>query len=191
MATGRREERDAAAVAAVAAAGIGGGFAVVALATHGSRAALSVAVGAFLAVANLVTLRAIIRSIVQPPDGEEPNEPSTELERRADRDDTTADEENIEGPAEGDTSDDAPAPKARGTPQDHASDGRRGGAAWGVFAILKILVLFGGIWLLLTRGVVDPIPLVVGYGVLPLGIVAASLFTGRRAAGQRKPSPRR
>jgi len=30
----------------------------------------------------------------------------------------------------------------------------------------------------LTRGVVDPIPLVVGYGVLPLGIAASTLFRG-------------
>ena len=64
------------------------------------------------------------------------------------------------------------------TTADHVAEGKRGGAAWGAFAVVKILVLFGGIWILLTRGLVDPIPLVVGYGVLPIGIAASGLLTG-------------
>lgn len=56
---------------------------------------------------------------------------------------------------------------------DHAAEGRRGGVAWGVFAVLKIVLLFGGIFVLLTVGVVDPMPLAAGYGVLPLGIVVS------------------
>ena len=54
-------------------------------------------------------------------------------------------------------------------PVDHVREGKRGGAAWGLFAVVKIVVLFGGIYLLLTKGLVDPIALVVGYGVLPSG----------------------
>ena len=63
---------------------------------------------------------------------------------------------------------------------DHRGAGRRGGAAWGVFALLKIFLLFGGIWILLTKKLVDPIPLVVGYGVLPLGIAASALVKSLR-----------
>lgn len=40
-----------------------------------------------------------------------------------------------------------------------------------------MLLLFGGIWLILTRRVVDPVPLVVGYGVLPIGIVLSTLLS--------------
>jgi hypothetical protein len=65
----------------------------------------------------------------------------------------------------------------RPAPADHAAEGRRGGVAWGIFAVFKILLLFGGIWILLTVGLVDPMPLAVGYGVLPLGIVVSSFRT--------------
>lgn len=135
--------RDGATVATLCAAAIGAVFTVVALATFGSRTALSVFVGASIAVSNLLVLRAIIRSILRPRD-----------------------------------EDDEPAPS------EAKEDGRRGGTAWGIFAVLKIFVLFGGVWFLLTKKVVDPIPLVVGYGVLPLGITASalvdSLFPARR-----------
>jgi hypothetical protein len=67
-----------------------------------------------------------------------------------------------------------------GESKDHRGEGKRGGAAWGVFAVLKLVVLFGGIWILLTSGIVDPMPLVVGYGVLPLGIALSSLWSGMR-----------
>jgi hypothetical protein len=74
-------------------------------------------------------------------------------------------------------------------PVDHAAEGKRGGAAWGAFGVLKIVVLFGGIWILLTKGWVDPIPLVVGYGVLPLGIVVSSLYSSL-APRSRRPARR-
>jgi hypothetical protein len=64
--------------------------------------------------------------------------------------------------------------------QDHAREGRRGGAAWGLFAVLKMLVLFGAMWILLTRKLVDPMGLVAGYGVLPLGIAISSLWSSLR-----------
>jgi hypothetical protein len=55
-----------------------------------------------------------------------------------------------------------------------------GGAAWKIFGLVKILFLFGGVWLLLTKGVVDPIPFVVGLGSLPIGISLGSMLqTGR------------
>jgi hypothetical protein len=161
---------DAAKVAAFAAGGLGLALSVAAAAIFSLRMSLSVGVGAIIAVANLVTMSAIIRALVRSSD------------------EADADAASAEAPAIADAD-----PTAEASPPiDHRAEGRRGGAAWGGFALLKILVLFGGIWILLTRGWVDPIPLVVGYGVLPLGIAASSVLsslaprkTGRRAP--RKP----
>ncbi len=139
------EERDAAKDAALAATAIGAVMTIVALGVYGGRTATSVAIGAAIAISNLLTLRAIIRAIIRPP------------------------EDQIDEGAD--------APDA---PRDHKGEGKRGGTAWGIFALLKILFLFGGIWFLLTRGLVDPIPLVVGYGVLPLGIASSSLLSSLR-----------
>jgi hypothetical protein len=49
-------------------------------------------------------------------------------------------------------------------------------APWGVVALLKLLTLFGGVWLLLERGVVSGLSLAAGYAALPFGITLASLF---------------
>jgi hypothetical protein len=81
-------------------------------------------------------------------------------------------------PTDGDDElDEDGSPRAPRTDREHSAEGKRGGAAWGAFAVVKILILFGGIYLLLTRGLVDPMPLVVGYGVLPLGIAASSVIS--------------
>lgn len=139
MSTARKSSDDVT-LATICAGVLGAVFAVVALTTYDVRTAASVAIGAVIAVANLLTMRAIVRALLVEPD-----------------------EENREK--------DAPAKDEA----DHRGAGRRGGAAWGVFALLKIFLLFGGIWILLTKKLVDPIPLVVGYGVLPLGIAASAL----------------
>jgi hypothetical protein len=57
--------------------------------------------------------------------------------------------------------------------------GGSGAGAWGVIAFVKMLALFGGIWLLMTRGLVDPIGLVVGYGSLPIGIAIGSIVSDK------------
>ncbi|MBS2013339.1 MAG: hypothetical protein JST00_10655 [Deltaproteobacteria bacterium] len=158
------KERDVAKDAAIAAAGIGAFMSLAALGLYNGRAAISVAVGAFIAVANLVMLSALIRAILRPPEGLDPDPTVSE-----------GDEGKGEGSREG-----GDAAAAPGATPDHAAEAKRGGAAWGAFALFKILFLFGGIWILLTRGLVDPIPLVVGYGVLPLGIVAAGLMASLR-----------
>ncbi|MBX3207690.1 MAG: ATP synthase subunit I [Labilithrix sp.] len=134
--------------AAKAAALLGCVLALGALGTHGARAAASVLVGAAIAVANLLTMRAIIRALIQPP-----AEP-----------------------------DDAATGKGKDERTNHERTGRRGGAAWGIFAAFKILLLFGGVWILLTRELVDPMPLVIGYGVLPLGIAASALWSSLAAS---------
>ena len=51
--------------------------------------------------------------------------------------------------------------------------------AWGVLALAKIMVLFGGLWFLLIRHVVLPIPLVVGYGSLPIGIAIGAVVSDK------------
>jgi hypothetical protein len=48
--------------------------------------------------------------------------------------------------------------------------------SWGVVAVLKLVVLFGGVWLILSSGVVSALSLAAGYAALPLGITIASLF---------------
>jgi hypothetical protein len=135
--------------ASKAAAALGAVFALAALSLYGTRSAISVVVGVVIAVANLLTMRAIIRALIQGPE---------------------ADSKDATGSPGGE-------PEAEKPKPDHVGTGRRGGIAWGVFAVLKIFILFGGVWILLTRGLVDPIPLVVGYGVLPLGIAASSLWS--------------
>ncbi|CAN5847073.1 hypothetical protein BH11MYX4_BH11MYX4_61590 [soil metagenome] len=159
---------DAAKVATISAACLGAVFALGALGVFNGRVALSVAAGAVIAVANLASLNAIIRAMLQPAVDE-------------------AAEEALAKEA-GTPEDPAAEAAAPETPPDHAAEGKRGGAAWGLFALLKMVLLFGGIWLLLTRGLVDPIPLVVGYGVLPLAIAVSGVVTslaprprGRRA----------
>jgi len=168
MATTRTAEPpagpDAAKVATIAAGVLGALLALAGLALFDGRVALSVAAGAVIAVANLASLTAIIRAMLQPAV------------------DDAAEEERVkEAAAAGSVEPAEP-------PVDHAAEGKRGGAAWGLFALLKMVLLFGGIWVLLTRHLVDPIPLVVGYGVLPVAIAISGVLTslaprprGRRA----------
>ncbi len=64
-----------------------------------------------------------------------------------------------------------------------AENAKKGSAVgWGIFAVLKIALLFGGIWILWKFHVVDPLPLVLGYGALPVGISVGTLLPRRNAA---------
>jgi hypothetical protein len=141
-----RDPTDDVTRAAKVAAGLGLVFTVASASIFGMRTAGSVLLGAAIAIANLLTLRAIIKSMMQ-----------------------------------GDESSSDANPDA-----DHKAAGNRGGTAWGIFAVFKIVILFGGIWLLLSKDLVDPIPLVVGYGVLPLGIAASSLLSSLSPGARRK-----
>ncbi len=133
---------------------IGGVLTLGAVGLYGTRTAMSVAIGAGVAIANLAVLRAIMRAILS---GTE-TETSTPASQDASNAESTeaAPHEALEA--------------------HHVAEGKRAGSAWALFAVMKILVLFGGVWILLTRGLVDPIPLVVGYGVLPLGISVSGIF---------------
>jgi hypothetical protein len=49
-------------------------------------------------------------------------------------------------------------------------------APWAVIAAVKLVVLFGGVWLLLRSGVASGLALALGYCALPAGITLGSLF---------------
>lgn len=176
-----KESEDAARASAIVAGVLGAVFTIGGLAVAGPKTGLSIAIGAGVAVANLVAMRAIIGAILTPSDDD-----LAEAEAAA-ADAPTAGDPVAEAEALGA----AEAEKDGTVGADAASadaskkHGRRGGAAWGVFALLKILVLFGGIGLLLMRGWVEPIPLVIGYGVLPLGITASTLVASLRPKRRR------
>jgi hypothetical protein len=53
------------------------------------------------------------------------------------------------------------------------------GRRQGVLAALKMLGLIAVVWLLMRHGVTAPIPMVVGLGSLPIGIVIGSLVSDR------------
>jgi hypothetical protein len=55
---------------------------------------------------------------------------------------------------------------------------RRG--SWGFLAVLKLLLLFGGVFVILKKDLADPLSFLIGYLALPIGIVA-SQFLGLRA----------
>ena len=164
-------DTDAAKVAAIGAAILGAGLAIAALALFGTRTGMSVAFGAAIAVANLVMMRALVRAMLRPAEEEAFAQAQALAQAQANAD------------AKAEASEDA-------DPVDHAAEGRRGAAAWGLFGVLKLVVLFGGIYVLLTKGLIDPMPLVVGYGVLPLGIAASSLFAGLAPRGRWPVRPR-
>ncbi len=56
-----------------------------------------------------------------------------------------------------------------------------GVASWLVMALLKVVALFGGVWLLMSRHVVSPLPLFVGIGCMPIGIAIGAIVSDRRA----------
>ncbi len=60
-----------------------------------------------------------------------------------------------------------------------AASRRASVAGWAFLAVAKMTVLFGGIWLLMLRGYVEALPLLVGYGSLPLGIAVGAVVSDR------------
>ncbi len=55
----------------------------------------------------------------------------------------------------------------------------RGG--WALVAALKMFGLVAVVWLLMRRGFVSPLPMLVGFGALPIGIAIGSLVSDRSA----------
>lgn len=58
---------------------------------------------------------------------------------------------------------------------------RRGGVSWGVIGFVKLFGLFAAFTILVVRTSLSPIALIIGYGALPIGIVASGLFGAKRA----------
>lgn len=56
-----------------------------------------------------------------------------------------------------------------------------GTRAWGVLALFKMIALFGGVWMLMSHRLVDPMPMLVGFGALPIGIAIGSIVSDRTA----------
>ncbi len=54
-------------------------------------------------------------------------------------------------------------------------------APWAVVTVLKFGVLIGLLYALVASGVAQPLPLILGFGALPLGIVAGQLGMNRAA----------
>ena len=61
------------------------------------------------------------------------------------------------------------------------SDSGAGAIVWSVLAGCKILILLGVLGLLLTRRLVDPMPLLVGYMAMPFGIAASAVWSSFRS----------
>ncbi len=57
-----------------------------------------------------------------------------------------------------------------------------GSGAWALVGVLKMFGLFAVVWLLMHYGVVSPLPMVVGFGALPIGIAIGSLVSNRGPA---------
>jgi hypothetical protein len=102
----------------------GGVFALAGFAFWGVKTGFSVAVGAFIAVANLYVLARIVAGLLPNSQG---------------------------GSTKG----------------------------WAAFAMLKLLALFAIVFFLIDRGFVQAIPLMFGFGALPIGIAIASMMSDR------------
>jgi hypothetical protein len=52
-------------------------------------------------------------------------------------------------------------------------------ASWALLAVLKMGGLFLVVWLLLRYALVSPLPMLIGFGALPIGIAIGSLVSDR------------
>ena len=140
-------------------AAVGAIFTLGALALFPTKTGLSVMFGALAATSNLWVLSKIVEALLTPdPDATSETKP----------------EATSEANPEGEASADPEAPKEPEPPKKSFS------TAWGALAAVKMIVLFGGAWVLMTRGLVDPMGLMVGYGSLPVGVSLSGFVSGLR-----------
>lgn len=66
-------------------------------------------------------------------------------------------------------------------PDDAQSARSQSKAGWALLAVLKMFGLVVAVWLLMRHGVVSPLPMMVGFGSLPIGIAIGSLVSDRRS----------
>ncbi len=65
-------------------------------------------------------------------------------------------------------------------PDDRPGAEEQSRAGWALLAVLKMFGLLGAAWLLMRHGIVSPLPMLVGFGALPIGIAIGSLVSDRR-----------
>jgi hypothetical protein len=68
-----------------------------------------------------------------------------------------------------------------GTDRDRDDARASGAGAWALVALLKMFALFGVVWLLMRNAIVSPLPMLVGFGALPVGIAIGSIVSDRSA----------
>lgn len=132
-------------------------FTLGALALFPPKTGLSVLIGALAATSNLWVISKIVEALLTP-------EPDAELPEGAEA------REDAEAPE--------PAPEPTPPKKTFSS-------AWAILAAVKMLVLFGGTFLLMTRGLVDPMGLLVGYGSLPVGVGISGVVSGLRPTSKK------
>jgi hypothetical protein len=69
-------------------------------------------------------------------------------------------------------------------PTDQAGAEAQSRGGWALVAVLKILGLLAVAWLLMRHAIVSPMPMLVGFGALPIGIAIGSLVSDRSAPGE-------
>jgi hypothetical protein len=69
-------------------------------------------------------------------------------------------------------------------PTDSAGAEAQSRGGWALVAVLKILGLLTFAWLLMRHAIVSPVPMLVGFGSLPIGIAIGSLVSDRSAPGE-------
>lgn len=75
-----------------------------------------------------------------------------------------------------------PEPASNGEPEAQEPGTKKGSpATWGVFALLKVVGLFGVVLVAVNANWVSPLGFLAGYGALPIGIVMAQLARGMSA----------
>jgi hypothetical protein len=65
-------------------------------------------------------------------------------------------------------------------PDDRPGAESQSRAGWALVAVLKMFGLLALAWLLMRHGIVSPLPMLVGFGALPIGIAIGSLVSDRR-----------
>jgi ATP synthase I chain len=65
-------------------------------------------------------------------------------------------------------------------PDDRPGAEAQSRAGWALVAVVKMFGLLALAWLLMRHGIVSPLPMLVGFGALPIGIAIGSLVSDRR-----------
>ena len=146
-------------------AAVGALFTLGALVLFPTKTGLSVLAGALMATSNLYVLAKVVEALVT-------SEPEPEPEKNTATEGANAGSDEAEKkPREG----------SRGKPEVPSTFS----GAWAAFGAVKMVVLFGSTWILMTRGLVDPMGLLVGYGSLPIGVAISGLAPALRPKRRR------